>query len=484
MENKRKPGFTKKMDRLVNYLIYNKENKERSVYFRYGVPLLLVILVTLLKLNFTEAIGVNNPYLLYFGIVCLSAILGGIGPAVLAAVCSALLADYYFIRPYGHLIFSPDELFKSGIFLFECFLLILLSYGITAAYHQVQQNQLLFRSMIEKGTEGIVMINREGKNIYSSPSIQKIIGYTADEFLAMPALALVHEDELPHVRQQIREMMAFPGETVSIVHRIKHKNGQWIWVEDTITNLLNEPAVNALIANFYNITERVKIEEQREDFVSIASHELKTPVTTIKLLVQILRKQFNEKGDDRTTASLIKIEYQVNRITSLINDLFDITQLKQGQLSYKLEPICLNDLISGIVDNIQASSSTHQIKFNQSKLSLVNGDKERLSQVIHNLITNGIKYSPEADKVVVSTVQEDKCIKVTVQDFGIGIKKEELNKVFDRFYRAKNENTERQNGLGLGLYISADIIKKHNGHIGVNSELGKGSTFWFTLPVE
>lgn len=221
----------------------------------------------------------------------------------------------------------------------------------------------------------------------------------------------------------------------------------------------------------------------RDEFMSIASHELKTPVTSIKIFAQILLDMFKDKKDAKPYKYLQKINDQINKQTKLISDLLDISRLRVGKFEFTDEYFSLTDLIEEIGDNIQASSPQHKIIISSSLKEKIKADRDRIGQVIINLLTNAIKYSPEANKIVVSIKKKSKQAIVSITDFGIGISRQSQSRIFERFYQADTSSTKTFPGLGIGLYISSEIIKRHGGRLTVKSIKGKGSTFSFSLPL-
>jgi len=218
----------------------------------------------------------------------------------------------------------------------------------------------------------------------------------------------------------------------------------------------------------------------RDEFISIASHELKTPLTSLKMYLQVTKKQLEDTGAD--VRNLDKMNTQVNKLTNLIEDLLNVSRFQSGMLAYNDSLFSLNELISEVVDTIKPSAPNHTIHIQGKIKQPVWGDRDRINQVITNLLTNAIKYSPNGDRVLVTITPEKDVAVVTVQDFGIGIDKHHLIKLFDRFYRVNDAKEKTFPGLGLGLYISNEIIKRYGGTMTVTSAKNVGSQFSFTLP--
>jgi signal transduction histidine kinase len=227
-----------------------------------------------------------------------------------------------------------------------------------------------------------------------------------------------------------------------------------------------------------------QLNKQKDDFISIASHELKTPITSIKTYAEILQEEFEDKDDTSSATMMGKINKQIDRLTRLIKDLLDATRIAEGNLPLFLEKIDLNSFIADCIEDLQHVSPNHRILFKSDDEPFVTADKERISQVLTNLISNAVKYSPDGGDVTVSTQLTGNMVRVSVQDHGIGIPKEAQSRVFERFFRVSNVQTQHFSGMGLGLYISAEIIRRHGGSMQLSSEVGKGTTFSFKIPLD
>jgi signal transduction histidine kinase len=222
----------------------------------------------------------------------------------------------------------------------------------------------------------------------------------------------------------------------------------------------------------------------RDNFISIASHELKTPVTSLKVYTEVLLRQFSKKNDKKTTEHLTKILKQIDKLTLLIQDLLNVSRIQSNQLTYRIEKFDVNILVKEVIESTQQIAEHHRIVLQGSTSHKVWGDKERISQVIVNFITNALKYSPKSNKVIVSIKDKKTVAEISVKDFGIGINKEHQKKIFERFYRVDDANEPTYPGLGIGLYISQAIAKKHGSKIIITSRKKEGSTFTFTLPYQ
>jgi PAS domain S-box-containing protein len=232
------------------------------------------------------------------------------------------------------------------------------------------------------------------------------------------------------------------------------------------------------------LQKAAELEKRKDDFISMASHELKTPITTIKVFIQLMKRNFERQGLTEYVDSLAQVETQIDKLTKLVSDLLDVSKIQAGHLDYAEESIDIDALVRHSVETIHQTSETHILSIHGASHQTVIGDSDRLEQVFMNLVNNAIKYSPQADKVDIRIATVQDTVMVSVQDYGIGIPQEHLDKIFDRFYRAHDGNSNEFPGLGMGLYISHEIVKRHAGDLTVESAEGKGSTFTVSLPVK
>jgi len=238
--------------------------------------------------------------------------------------------------------------------------------------------------------------------------------------------------------------------------------------------------IATLIQVFNKLMQQIKENLQKKDeFIGIASHELKTPLTTIKGYIEMLnmmeqeptKKQFVEKA-----------MMNVNKLERLIRDLLDVSKIQSGQLQLEMKEFNMHDLLRETVNAVQMVSAPRIILEDKLQNEIIYGDRQRIEQVLLNLLSNAIKYSPGENKVIIDSEKTDKELLIKIRDFGIGITKEEQTNIFERFYRSKNTSVHIS-GFGLGLYICRDIITRHYGKIWVETA-DRGSIFIFSLPLK
>ncbi|WP_432714192.1 hybrid sensor histidine kinase/response regulator [Pedobacter sp.] len=227
---------------------------------------------------------------------------------------------------------------------------------------------------------------------------------------------------------------------------------------------------------------RKKAESKKDEFISIASHELKTPLTSVKGYVQLLERSI-DKGDTPTVKRhLEKAQLQLEKLNNLIADLLDISKIESGKLKFNKKHFSIDELLKNVVEIINQSNPEFKINVKGSVSIPVYGDEMRIEQVIVNFLTNAIKYSPGTSEISINLRKDADSIYLGVRDYGIGIDLTQQNNVFEKFFRVEETAIQFQ-GLGIGLYISSEIIKRHNGQIGVVSKPGEGSEFYFNMPI-
>lgn len=267
--------------------------------------------------------------------------------------------------------------------------------------------------------------------------------------------------------------------------RIKElKSGFFCYHLLRIIPVKDKTGIRSWVGTFTDINEQKQEERKKDEFLSIASHELKTPLTSVKAYIQLLERMPDVKKDSKFATYISRAQNQVNKLDSLIADLLDISKIENGKLKVNKKLFDMEKLIESATETIHYTHSHVQVKIERRGDAItreVNGDAVRIEQVLINFLTNAIKYSPDSDKVIVHTAADRESVYVGVQDFGIGIPEHKKSNIFTKFYRVEESSVKFQ-GLGIGLYICAEIVKLHNGTYGIESSTGQGTTFYFTIP--
>ncbi|NPA10336.1 MAG: response regulator [Chlorobi bacterium] len=277
------------------------------------------------------------------------------------------------------------------------------------------------------------------------------------------------------------------GKSLDLEVRIKNREtGDFRYHLLRVTPVYEENAIKNWVGTFTDIDDQKKVEKEKDEFLSIASHELKTPLTSIKAYVQLLERKLKLDKESAEAGFLTKVQDQIEKLNTLITDLLDVSKIENGKLKITKKPTNLEGVISNAIDTIvQTHESRVKIKRDGVKPDiLIPLDEIRIEQVLINFLTNAIKYSPQNNQVIVTTFvdEEEQEVRVSVTDFGIGIPDFKQEAVFNKFYRVEESSLQFQ-GMGIGLFICSEIIKQHHGNIGVSSKVDEGSTFYFTLPL-
>lgn len=266
--------------------------------------------------------------------------------------------------------------------------------------------------------------------------------------------------------------------------RILTENGRIRWLQFYGETQLDRSGTPVrLLGTVMDITARKELEQQKDEFISVASHELKTPLTSLKSYVQLAHMKSNERKDEEISGMLERAETQINKMTRMIRDFLNAAQSESGKMVLNRQEFFMDDLIREIIADLSVNRRRQQILLNDCQPVKVYADREKVEQVLGNLIGNAIKYSIGDEPVIITCSNVDKRVMVQVEDRGIGVSNEDKLHLFDRFFRSENPDSRTISGFGIGLYVSAEIVRLHGGNIGVDSEIGKGSSFWFDIPV-
>ena len=350
------------------------------------------------------------------------------------------------------------------------------------AEERLRLSENRYRRLFEASRDGILIVDPFSATITdANASLTELLGYTHEQLLGQPLwhIGLLKDREATlEALRELQEKQVLRYETV-VLHTTE---GQPRALE-IVCILYQENGHDVIQCTIRDITERKELERRKDEFIIMASHELKTPVTSLKGFLTLLQRRLTTQGEEKALHYLARMDAQVQRLTTLINDLLDLSKMQTGQLVYREERFDVDALVQEIVENVQGTTQTHQLLLEGQARAEMFGDRGRIGQVLINLLTNAIKYSSQADTVLVDVAQDQNQVHVSVQDYGIGIAKEYQHKIFERFYQVTDAEERTYPGLGMGLYISCQIVKRHGGQLWVESEKGEGAIFHLTLPL-
>ncbi|KGE12477.1 ATP-binding protein [Sphingobacterium deserti] len=354
----------------------------------------------------------------------------------------------------------------------------------------LRNSEKRLQGILETMAEGVGIVDHTGQLVYANPMAQQILGLTLsdieDRTYNDPRWQNLRLDgsPLPHQEHPMTIMMTTGNRVFDMEIGVQPPHGDRQYISINAAPIFDEGGkLTGGIGTFMDVTSRRMILQGKDDFISIASHELKNPVTSLKASLQLLERAHDRLPEESRSKLISQALSSLGNLSRLIHDLLDTSRLEQGQMKMDRSIVLINDLFTECCAHIASDSEQH-ITLSGEKMLSVYADSQQIGQVLVNFISNAIKYAPDSKEIVVDVTQiSSEETKISVKDSGPGIPKEKLSHLFERYYRTNYEG-KKFTGLGLGLYISAEIIKNHGGRIGVESELGKGSEFWFTLPTQ
>ncbi len=355
---------------------------------------------------------------------------------------------------------------------------------LVLAKKQIQENEDKYKNLADSLPIIIWTADKDGNVDYYNKKWYEYTGFEELDNRKNASSKILHPDDFPKAmavwNKSQENKVAY-----EIEYQFKDKtkeNGYRWFLGRAIPIKDDDGEVVQWIGTCTDIDEFKQFQQQKDNFLGIASHELKTPLTSLKLYSQFLEKNLRKQDDHSSADVALKMDDQINKLNNLINDLLDVTKIQNGKILLNNFDFNFDDLISEIVEE-QQMSTKHKILVDANPIGMIYGDRHRISQVMSNLINNAIKYSPNSDKIRISSkLLENNRLLFCVRDYGIGIPKDKKDRVFEQYYRVSGSKEHTFPGLGLGLYISSEIIKRSGGKIFVNSVEGKGSDFCFEIP--
>ncbi|MGM9476739.1 PAS domain S-box protein [Pedobacter sp. GSP4] len=340
------------------------------------------------------------------------------------------------------------------------------------------------RQAIETGKMGTWSINPNTLEITMSNFVKELLGLPLDKPAEMEAIMQsINPDYHDMVNNALKSALADHSSSDTEYPVNNLITGEEKWVKATGRVFVDQHGnATEYSGLFIDITERKLDELRKNDFIGMVSHELKTPLTAINGFVQVLQRKAKKDEDSYTIVALDKTHSQIRKMTTMINGFLNVSRLESGKLLIQKTDFNLDTLLKETIEETYISQSSHQIILNPTCGVTINADRDKIGNVISNLISNSLKYSDNGTNIEVSCTLHETMVEVQIRDEGIGIKPEDIDKLFERYYRVQGNHTI--SGFGIGLYLSAEIIERHNGKIWVESEEGKGSVFHFTLPLK
>ncbi|MET0635644.1 MAG: ATP-binding protein [Chitinophagaceae bacterium] len=323
---------------------------------------------------------------------------------------------------------------------------------------------------------GTLTLSERGSEIFDLAPGQKYL------FTDMMAMVLPEYHESLKAAGAMAIKTNKPFETEMEIRPAESTEKKWIRATGMVTR--DKTGIPAkLSGTLLDITERKLDELRKNDFIGMVSHELKTPLTSISAVIQMAQVKQDQPDNDFIPYALQKAHIQVKRMEKLINGFLNISRLESGKVHLDKTRFNLDDLIREIIDELSLTTRDQEVRLATCSGLEILADREKIGSVINNLLSNAIKYSNSKSPIELTCLSHDSKAIIAVKDQGIGISADDQARIFERYYRVNNDS-RKVSGFGIGLYLSSEIILRHNGIIGVESEPGKGSTFYFSLPME
>lgn len=348
---------------------------------------------------------------------------------------------------------------------------------------QSEERSAKLAAIVEFSDDAIIGKTLDGIITSWNRGAERLFGYPEDEMIGQSILKVIPEER----QSEEPEIIGKISNGQHIEHfetQRKTSDGRLIDLSLTISPVKDKHGkIIGASKIARDISEKKRDEQRKNDFIGMASHELKTPLTSLSAILQILEQKMRNSEDDFIPGALIKANQQIKRMSNMINGFLNVSRLESSKLQIEKEQFDLSELAAEMIAEAKLIVSSHELKYTKPGALMVYADREKIGSVISNLLSNAVKYSPRGKQITVQIESTTDEVKLSVQDEGMGIKLQDIDKLFDRYYRVDSEHTKHISGFGVGLYLSSEIVKHHGGRIWVESEKGIGSTFYFTLPV-
>lgn len=338
---------------------------------------------------------------------------------------------------------------------------------------------------IDSAEMGIWSIDVETREFIPSPRLKELFGFHAGEQMNYELIIAQIDSAYKSLVTDAVEAAIKRGEACDVEFPLNgFHDGKLRWVRAN-GNLTHDQdgKPGYFTGVMLDVTVHKQDDIRKTDFIAMASHELKTPLTSLQAYVQMLAARAKKAGDTFALGALDKANIQVKKMTALIKGFLNASSFEAGKIYLNEQPFEVNTLLKEIVEDMMLITKNYHIVVTSDCAIVVNADRDKIGQVITNFLSNAIKYSPKGKNIKVSCKENKGMVEVSITDEGVGIAPQDQEKLFDRYYRIESEETQNISGFGLGLYLSSEIIQRHMGKVWVESEMGKGSIFYFSLPL-
>jgi len=466
-----------------------RSNKPRLV--RYGLACVVALFALYIKLFIDIFIPIQTtPFLFTILPVIGITWYGGIGAAIVGLLFTAITTRYYFMNPMYSLSLADDYglvrlslyLIEGGVSIWLTDLTQMFRYTSTIRLQKLKDSEEGFNLLTNTAPVLIWITNCEDTFLYMNKKWTDSVGMSLADISHYKVVDFIHTNDKSRYIECVSEAYK-KNKSYRIQYRLKIKN-KYRWV---LHNGVPLPGLYENMQGYLNaavsIDKEKELDEKKSRFISVTSHELKTPLTTIKAFSQLLEKQYEKLSPQERQYYLSKVIKQVNKLAVFVDGLLDLSRIERGRFIIQKELFAMDEVITEVANDIRLTVVTHAIIIKKNAKIQIYADRYKISQVLYNLLDNAIKFSPLAKKVVIASYSNDNKLVVEVTDLGVGILQKSKRSIFELFEQIEPQKKMFYRGLGIGLYISKEIIDKHGGQIGIKRSTPRGSTFYFTLPL-
>ena len=488
------------------YYLYLRKGERRSYAGLRTVSILQIILD---QLVFTALIyfsgGIESLSFVFYvmPILVSTALFGTMGILLLSFINSIfygaiILTEYYQIIPHlGRYQFDPG-FFQNPAITFSNAYVVTTTIILSAAFatfiakmirdreKQIISERDKVNAIIENLTHGILIINKENKIIFVNPVVERLLHVKREKILGRFVERKLFSRRFNKIYSLFFEKLK---EQKKVVKEVVFRDPEQTILRVVITPLIDEKKVHyGRMILISDVTREKEIDRMKSEFISIAAHQLRTPLSAVKWVLRMIIDEDMGKITEEQKKFLLK-GYQSNeRMVRLVNDLLDVSRIEEGRFQYKFVNTQIEEVVEGLLPDFKSTVTEKQLKLIFKKparpMPKVKVDSSKIRIVIQNLIENAVRYTPPKGKITISLKLLDKYLQFQIKDTGVGIPQNQRSKLFTKFFRADNVIRLQTDGTGLGLFIIKNIIRKHGGKVWVESEENKGSTFYFTVPLD
>lgn len=406
----------------------------------------------------------------------------------------------------------------------------LVEVDLQRAQAELERREALFRSLAEKSSDVTTVMRADGTIVYESSSVERVLGYKPEDLLGKNAFDFIHPEDAGRVISLVEGAAGKPGALLVLEYRFRHKDGPWRAIESVGRNLLTDPVVSGIVVNSRDVTSRKRAEleldryrkhledlvaertaelaetneqlraeiqvrlkaeaelkeraEGLADFLTVASHELRHPISVVKGYTTMLEGYLERMEPEMLPDILRALDISVDRLTAYVDELLEASLVEQGRYTFHIEPCDLEPIIMEAVEDLRGLGVSNPVSVSISEdARRVNADPARVKRLMDMLIDNAVKFSEDGGEITILARGGEGVVNVRVIDRGMGIPAEVSDRVFDRFYQVEEISHHHSVGLGLGLFLAQRIVDAHGGTITHEPNDGGGTVFRFTLPV-